>query len=142
MTGSAWFTLSIGRKNRAEPRWVLPLICKAGGITRNDVGSIKIHDDHTRFEIAADKAEDFASRIAREGSGGKGVMISPAGTASHDGKAATRAAPEDYHKRSKPTAHGKTATEDGAPRKRSGKMNAPYRKKGKVPTKGKPGRAT
>ena len=32
MTGSAWFSLSIGRKDRADPKWLLPLICKAGGI--------------------------------------------------------------------------------------------------------------
>jgi ATP-dependent RNA helicase DeaD len=45
MTGAAWFSLSVGRSKRAEPRWILPLICKAGDITRDDVGSIKIFDD-------------------------------------------------------------------------------------------------
>lgn len=78
MTGSAWFVLSVGRNKRAEPRWILPLICKAGDITRDDVGSIKIFDDETRFEISADKAGQFAARIARQGSGEKGVVISPA----------------------------------------------------------------
>lgn len=78
MSGSQWFSLSVGRNKRAEPRWILPLICKAGDITRDDVGSIKIFDDETRFEIAADKAADFAERITRKGSGEKGVTISPA----------------------------------------------------------------
>ena len=78
MSGAAWFSLSVGRRERAEPRWILPLICKAGDITRDDVGSIKIFDDETRFEIAADKAGAFAERIARKGSGEKGVTISPA----------------------------------------------------------------
>ncbi len=78
MSGSAWFSLSVGKKKRAEPRWILPLICKAGDITRDDVGSIKIFEDETRFEISADKAAAFAERIARTGSGEKGITISPA----------------------------------------------------------------
>lgn len=78
MSGAQWFSASVGRNKRAEPRWILPLICKAGGITRDDVGSIKIFDEETRFEIAADKAADFAERVARAGSGEKGVTITPA----------------------------------------------------------------
>ncbi len=78
MSGARWFTASVGRNRRAEPRWILPLVCKAGGITRDDVGSIKILDEETRFEISADKAAEFAERVARIGSGEKGVTISPA----------------------------------------------------------------
>ena len=78
MTGSAWFTLSLGRKHRAEPKWILPLICKAGSITRDDVGSIKIFDEETRFQISAAKAADYAETVARDGSGEKGVTIAPA----------------------------------------------------------------
>lgn len=77
MTGAAWFSLSRGRKERADPKWILPMICKAGGITRRDVGSIKIFDDETRFEISAEKAAGFAAKIARDGSGEKGVTITP-----------------------------------------------------------------
>jgi ATP-dependent RNA helicase DeaD len=80
MTGSAWFSLSVGRNKRAEPRWILPLICKAGDITRDDVGSIKIFDDETRCQITADKAADFTARIAKTGSFERGITISPAGS--------------------------------------------------------------
>ena len=79
MTGSTWFTLSIGRKDRADPKWILPLICRAGGITRDDVGSIKILEDETRFEISAQKAGDYAEKIARDGSGENNATIAPAG---------------------------------------------------------------
>ncbi|WP_027231351.1 DEAD/DEAH box helicase [Phyllobacterium sp. UNC302MFCol5.2] len=71
----AWFSVSVGRKQRAEPRWLLPLICKAGDITKTDVGSIKILDTETRFEITASKADDFLARIKQYGSGEKGVNI-------------------------------------------------------------------
>ena len=57
MVGGVWFTLSLGRKHRADPKWLLPMICKAGGVGKRDVGSIKIQDTETRFEIAADKAQ-------------------------------------------------------------------------------------
>jgi ATP-dependent RNA helicase DeaD len=78
MVNGVWFALSLGRKHRADPKWLLPLICKAGGVTKRDVGSIKILDTETRFEIAADKAVAFAEQIARTGSGEKGVNIGPA----------------------------------------------------------------
>ena len=80
MTGAAWFSLSVGRNKRAEPRWMLPLICKAGDITRDDVGSIKIFDDETRFQITAERAAEFAARIAKAGSFERGITISPAGS--------------------------------------------------------------
>jgi len=64
MLDGVWFTLSLGRKHRADPKWLLPMICKAGGVTKADVGSIKIDDLETRFEIKADKAEAFAARLA------------------------------------------------------------------------------
>ncbi len=68
MTDGRWFTLSIGRNRRADPKWLLPLICKAGDVTKRDIGSIKIFDTETRFEIAADKAEAFARTVASNGS--------------------------------------------------------------------------
>lgn len=74
--GGAWFSLSLGRKQRADPKWLLPMICKAGGVTRREVGSIRILESETRFEIAADKAAAFAAAITRDGSGEKGVTIS------------------------------------------------------------------
>ena len=53
MEGGRWFTLSLGRRQRADPKWLLPMICKAGGITRRAVGSIKIGETETRFQISA-----------------------------------------------------------------------------------------
>ena len=79
MTGSMWFTLSLGRRQRAEPKWILPLICKAGGITRDDVGAIRIFDTETRFQISAAKSAEYAEAIARNGSGEADVTIAPAG---------------------------------------------------------------
>ncbi|MBX9464117.1 MAG: DEAD/DEAH box helicase [Aquamicrobium sp.] len=81
MEGGVWFTLSLGRKQRADPKWLLPMICKAGGVTKRDVGSIRIDDVQTRFEIAADKAAGFAEQISRPGGTERGIVILPIGEA-------------------------------------------------------------
>jgi ATP-dependent RNA helicase DeaD len=66
-----WFRLNIGRERNADPKWLLPLICKAGGVTKSEIGSIKIADRDTRFEIVAEFAEQFAESVrvnpAKEG---------------------------------------------------------------------------
>lgn len=55
-----WFRVNIGRERNADPRWLLPLLCKAGGVTKSEIGAIKIFDRDTRFEIAAEFADKFA----------------------------------------------------------------------------------
>jgi ATP-dependent RNA helicase DeaD len=69
------FRISVGRKHRAEPRWLLPLICKAGQVTKSAVGSIKIYDADSHFEIADDQAEAFLAAVKANGTGEKGVNI-------------------------------------------------------------------
>ncbi len=56
-----WFRLSVGRADRADPKWLVPMLCKLGGIRKQDIGAIRIAGDHTLVEIAQDKAERFAS---------------------------------------------------------------------------------
>lgn len=59
--GSVWFSIPVGRQAKADPKWVLPVICKLGAIDRGEVGAIRILDTETRFEISARAAEDFAA---------------------------------------------------------------------------------
>ncbi|HYD14853.1 MAG TPA: DEAD/DEAH box helicase [Hyphomicrobium sp.] len=75
-----WFRVNIGRERNADPRWLLPLICRAGGVTKSEIGAIKIFDRDTRFQVAADVADTFAdaarnvkpneARISRVGAHG------------------------------------------------------------------------
>jgi ATP-dependent RNA helicase DeaD len=81
MEGGVWFTLSLGRKQRADPKWLLPMICRAGGVSKRDVGSIRIDDTETRFEISADKAAGFIEQLKQPGSTERGIVIAPAGEA-------------------------------------------------------------
>jgi len=38
----------IGRKKNAEARWLLPMICRRGGIDKHDIGAIRIMDTTNR----------------------------------------------------------------------------------------------
>jgi ATP-dependent RNA helicase DeaD len=60
---SQWIKLSVGRKHRAEPRWLLPLICNGGGLSRSDVGAIRMEQNITHVEIAAAKLDAFFASV-------------------------------------------------------------------------------
>ncbi|WP_371255962.1 DEAD/DEAH box helicase [Ruegeria sp. 6PALISEP08] len=51
---STWFSLSIGRKQRAEPRWLLPMLCRNAGLSKDAVGAIRVQYQETFVEIAND----------------------------------------------------------------------------------------
>ena len=61
--GSVWFKASIGRRKNAEARWLLPMICRRGGIAKGDIGAIRIYDTVTEFEISANAADRFAAKV-------------------------------------------------------------------------------
>jgi ATP-dependent RNA helicase DeaD len=63
--GSVWFRAAIGKRKNAEARWLLPMICRRGGIEKQDIGAIRIHDTTTEFEISERVAESFAAKIKR-----------------------------------------------------------------------------
>jgi ATP-dependent RNA helicase DeaD len=63
--GSVWFRAAIGSKKNAEARWLLPMICRRGGIDKHDIGAIRIMETTTDFEISGAAAESFAAMIKR-----------------------------------------------------------------------------
>jgi ATP-dependent RNA helicase DeaD len=48
---SVWFSITGGRAKGAEPRRYLPMLCKAGDVTRDDIGAIRIQDTESFVEI-------------------------------------------------------------------------------------------
>ncbi len=62
---SVWFRAAIGKRKNAEARWLLPMICRRGGIDKRDIGAIRIMDTTTEFEISERVAESFAVKIKR-----------------------------------------------------------------------------
>ena len=74
-----WFKMDIGRQHNADPRWLLPLLCRRGHITRNEVGAIRIAAGETRFQIPRALAQRFAESVKRtadvEGEGEVTIII-------------------------------------------------------------------
>jgi len=64
---SVWFKLNVGRRNNADPKWILPLLCRRGGVTKNDIGAIRIAANETHVGIAAAAVAKFAKAIAQPG---------------------------------------------------------------------------
>ncbi|MCL4672468.1 MAG: DEAD/DEAH box helicase [Sphingomonadaceae bacterium] len=60
-----WFRMDIGRRQNADPRWILPLICRRGHITRNEIGAIRIAPNETYFQIPRQLADRFAEAVER-----------------------------------------------------------------------------
>jgi ATP-dependent RNA helicase DeaD len=63
---SFWVRLGVGRAARAEPRWLLPMLCRAGDLTRDDIGAIRIFDDETLVQIHADAEARFFNAMGEE----------------------------------------------------------------------------
>ncbi len=58
------FRIALGHNHRADPKWLLPLLCRAGGVTKRDIGAIRIFDTDTQFEINRDVSDAFAAATA------------------------------------------------------------------------------
>jgi len=72
-----WFRLAVGRNANADPKWLIPLICRRGHVTKKDIGAIRIFDRETKFEISRDVVDHFAAALAA--SPKEPIRIEPAG---------------------------------------------------------------
>ena len=60
---SVWFRMNVGRQKNADPRWLIPLICRQGKITKDEIGAIRVMERETRFEIDIAAAEKFIASV-------------------------------------------------------------------------------
>lgn len=74
---SKWFSLSVGREDRAEARWLLPLLCRAGNLDKTSIGAIRIRDGQTFVEIAEPAVKGFLSSIGDKMQLEDGITIAP-----------------------------------------------------------------
>lgn len=63
--GSEWFRINAGRRHNADPRWLLPLICRYGHVGRNEIGAIRIAANESYFEVAQRAAPGFVKALRR-----------------------------------------------------------------------------
>ena len=72
-----WFTVNVGRTKNADPKWIVPLLCRRGGIGKQAIGKIQILARETRVEIAGDVSEQFAEAVRRPDEKDRNVHIEP-----------------------------------------------------------------
>lgn len=71
---STWFSLSLGRKQRAEPRWLLPMLCRNAGLSKDAIGAIRVQYQETFVEIANDAVPAMKQEL------GAGLIIEQGAT--------------------------------------------------------------
>lgn len=133
--GSQWFSLNVGRRQNADPRWILPLLCRRGHVQRGDIGAIRITGTETLFEVPGALAERFFSAVRRTaGDEDDGIEIVPVQGAPRDAARQNRREGNEArsaHRPHRPAPHG-------APRQDRKPGGPPGRKPGgKPPFKGK-----
>jgi ATP-dependent RNA helicase DeaD len=128
--GSVWFSASIGSRKNAEARWLLPMICRRGGIDKSDIGAIRIMDTTSEFEISARAAESFAVKIRRPDKEDNIRIQALAGPS---------AGQEIREKERTPKPHGKYAkTSDKPPFDKKARFDTKRRDRGEQAHAGKP----
>lgn len=75
--GTTWFTVNVGRSKNADPKWLIPLLCRRGDITKKSIGKIVILARETRVEISSADASDFAQAILRPDPKDRQIFIEP-----------------------------------------------------------------
>jgi ATP-dependent RNA helicase DeaD len=76
MANGVWFRLNVGRERNADPKWLLPEICRQGEVTKKDIGAIRVFEMETLFQIDPAMAPKFTILVSERKKGG--VRISPA----------------------------------------------------------------
>lgn len=62
-----WITLTVGRKQTADPKWLLPMLCKSGGLNRQQIGAIRIDNTVSHVELHPDAVDKFFNHISDDG---------------------------------------------------------------------------
>ncbi|SIS57367.1 DEAD/DEAH box helicase [Phaeovulum vinaykumarii] len=133
---SRWFALSVGRRENAEPRWILPLLCRGANLDKSDIGAIRVQPSETYVQIAEGAAAGLAARIGAARTLEEGIDIRPMDGAP-DLAPARKAAPGSAPRRAGPPAGPRPrrseAEETAAPRapRNEGPRNEGLRKEGK-----------
>ncbi len=72
-----WFSINIGRSKNADPKWLIPLLCRRGNITKTSIGKIQILAKETRVQIATDVAAQFAAAAREPDAKDRNIHIDP-----------------------------------------------------------------
>jgi len=63
--GANWFRINAGRRHNADPRWLLPVICRYGHVSRGDIGAIRIAANDSYFQVTERATQSFIKALRR-----------------------------------------------------------------------------
>jgi ATP-dependent RNA helicase DeaD len=63
--GASWFRINAGRRHNADPRWLLPLICRYGHVTRAEIGAIRLAQNESYFQVSERATPGFVKALRR-----------------------------------------------------------------------------
>ena len=63
--GATWFRINAGRRHNADPRWLLPLICRYGHVTRTEIGAIRLAANESYFQVSKRATPGFIKALRR-----------------------------------------------------------------------------
>ena len=98
-----WFSINVGRKQRAEPKWMLPMLMKSGGLKKGEIGAIKIMEGKTFVEVAPKGVDRFLDTIGPDGKIEKAITVTRV-----EGKPDFTAEKEAHRSRDKDRNSGRT----------------------------------
>ncbi len=70
---ATWFALSVGANDRAEARWLLPLLCRAGNLDKSAIGAIRVQPGETHVELAEPAVAGFLKALGADGALDEGI---------------------------------------------------------------------
>lgn len=63
---SVWFRLGQGRQDGISPGQIVPMLCKAGDISKSEIGAIRVQGDHTFVELRQDAVDGFMTALGSD----------------------------------------------------------------------------
>ena len=72
---SVWFTVSTGRNDGAEPRTLLPMLCRVADLTRDDIGAIRVQPRHSYVEVAEGAVAKLVNALGADMKAEDGVTL-------------------------------------------------------------------
>lgn len=73
---SKWVRLEKGRQEGLTPGQVVPMLCKAGNVSKEDIGAIRLQGDHTFVELREQSVDGFFGALG-EASQVEGINVAP-----------------------------------------------------------------
>jgi ATP-dependent RNA helicase DeaD len=77
LPAGAWFRINVGHAHRADPKWLLPMLCRRGGIQKQHVGGFRVLRHETRVLIHPAVAERFARAVQRPDPADPNIRVVP-----------------------------------------------------------------